>query len=203
MRILRETTLFRRLSVDVAPQIEVALAEIRQAVLAVDWPQGSGTFTVFPERQGNGVKPIKANFVSYLRDRGWLLEYKENITGEKHPGPIDAAKLIDGDRYLALEWETGNISSSHRALNKMVVGIQKKRLVGGVLILPSRKLYKYLTDRIGNYQEIEPYFPVWQSLQVDEGLLIVMEIEHDATSASVPRIPKGTDGWARHQRPRM
>ena len=201
MRILRETTLFRRLSVDVGPQIEVALAEIRQGVLAVDWPQGSGTFTIFPERQGNGVKPIKANFVCYLRDRGWLLEYRENITGEKHPGPIDAAKLIDRDRYLALEWETGNISSSHRALNKMVVGIQKKRLVGGVLILPSRKLYKYLTDRIGNYQEIEPYFSVWQSIQIDEGLLIVMEIEHDTTSSSVPRIPKGTDGWARHQRP--
>ncbi len=203
MRILRETTLFRRLSVDVDSKVDVALAEVRQGVLAVDWPQGSGTFTIFPEEKGNGVKPIKANFVSYLRDRGWLLEYKENITGEKHPGPIDAAKLVDRDRYLALEWETGNISSSHRALNKMVVGIQKKRLVGGVLILPSRKLYKYLTDRIGNYQEIEPYFPVWQNIQIDEGLLIVMEIEHDATSSGVPRIPKGTDGWARHQRPRM
>jgi len=203
MRILRETTLFRSLGIDLGPQIDVALAEIRQAVLAVDWPQGSGTFTIFPERQGNGVKPIKANFVSHLRGCGWLLEYKGNITGERRPGPIDAAKLIGGDRYLALEWETGNISSSHRALNKMVVGIQKKRLVGGVLILPSRKLYKYLTDRIGNYQEIEPYFSVWQDIRIDEGLLIVMEIEHDATSSSVPRIPKGTDGWARHQRPPM
>jgi hypothetical protein len=203
MRILRETTLFRNLSIDIDARVEVALAEIRQGVLAVDWPPGTGTFTIFPEKQGNGVKPIKANFVSYLHDRGWLLEYRENITGERHAGPLDAAKLIDDGRYLALEWETGNISSSHRALNKMVVGIQKKRLVGGVLILPSRKLYQYLTDRIGNYQEIEPYFPVWQSIQIEEGLLIVMEIEHDGTSSSVPRIPKGTDGWARHQRPRM
>ncbi|MCU0915716.1 MAG: restriction endonuclease [Planctomycetes bacterium] len=202
MRILRETTLFRRLRSEIDPLIEAALGDIRQAVLAVDWPQGSGTFTIFPELKGNGVKPIKANFVSYLRDRGWLLEYQENITGEKHPGPIDAAKLIDGGRYIALEWETGNISSSHRALNKMVIGIQKKRLVGGALILPSRKLYKYLTDRIGNYQEIEPYFPVWQNIQIEEGLLIAMEVEHDTTSSTVPRIPKGTDGWARYQRPR-
>lgn len=202
MRILRETVLFRHLSADIDAQVEVALAEIKQAVLAVDWPPGSGTFTIFPERQGNGVKPIKANCMAYLRDRGWSLEYRENITGEKHPGPIDAAKRIEGDRYLALEWETGNISSSHRALNKMVVGIQKKRLVGGVLILPSRQLYQYLTDRIGNYQEIEPYFSVWRDLQIGEGLLMVLEIEHDATSSSVPRIPKGTDGWARHQRRR-
>jgi len=202
MKILRETILFCRLGSDIAPRMEAALAEIRQAIRAVDWPKGSGTFTIVPEKQANGVKPIKANFVSYLRDHGWLLEHKTKITGERRPGPIDAVKSIDGSRYLALEWETGNISSSHRALNKMVVGIQKRRLVGGALILPSRSLYKYLTDRIGNYQEIEPYFSVWQSIQVDEGLLMVLEIEHDDTSSSVPRIPKGTDGWARHQLPK-
>ena len=202
MRILRETTLFRRLGGDVAQRVESALAEVREAIQAVDWPAGTGTFTIVPQKQANGVKPIKANCVSYLTARGWLPEHKMKITGERQPGPIDAVKPIDGGRCLALEWETGNISSSHRALNKMVVGIQKRLLVGGVLILPSRNLYKYLTDRIGNYQEIAPYFSVWQSIRIDEGLLMVLEIEHDGTSSDVPRIPKGTDGWARHQRPK-
>jgi len=201
MKILRETTLFRHLGTSTAPQIETALEEVRQAIRAVDWPKGSGTFSILPQKQANGVKPIKVNFVSYLRDHGWLLEHKMNITGEGHPGPIDAAKQIVESQYFALEWETGNISSSHRALNTMVVGIQKKILVAGVLILPSRSLYKYLTDRIGNYQEIEPYFSVWQRIQVKEGLLMVMEIEHDETSPTVPRIPKGTDGGARRRRP--
>ena len=50
------------------------------------------------------------------------------------------------------------------------------------------------TDRIGSYSEIEPYFPVWRNLQVKEGVLAVIEIEHDALSEGVPVIPKGTDG---------
>jgi hypothetical protein len=100
------------------------------------------------------------------------------------------------DRLFCLEWETGNISSSHRSLNKMALGIMKKILIGGVLILPTREMYQYLTDRIGNFREISPYFPLWRSLNLEEGLLLVIAIEHDAVSSQVPRIKKGTDGRA-------
>jgi len=57
-------------------------------------------------------------------------------------------------------------------------------------------MYRYLTDRVGNYPEIEPYFPLWRALRIEEGLLAVIAIEHDAVSKSVARIPKGTDGRA-------
>jgi hypothetical protein len=57
-------------------------------------------------------------------------------------------------------------------------------------------MYEHLTDRIGSYSEIEPYFPVWRNLKVREGALAVIEIEHDALSPDVPVIPKGTDGRA-------
>ena len=70
------------------------------------------------------------------------------------------------------------------------------KFIGGVLIIPSRAMYFYLTDRIGNYAEIEPYFSMWQSLNVSEGVLAVIEIEHDALSIDVPHITKGTDGRA-------
>jgi hypothetical protein len=119
-----------------------------------------------------------------------------SIASRIKPGPIDAVKkLIDG-RFFAVEWETGNISSSHRALNKMAVGLLDGMLAGGVLILPSRNMYQYLTDRIGNYSEIEPYFPVWRNLTVREGVLAVIEIEHDGVSMDIPPIRKGTDGRA-------
>jgi len=36
--------------------------------------------------------------------------------------------------------------------------------LGTALVLPSRKLYPYLTDRIGNYEELEPYFDVWRAV---------------------------------------
>jgi hypothetical protein len=68
------------------------------------------------------------------------------------------------DRLFCVEWETGNISSSHRAINKMALGILKDILIGGVLILPTRKMYSYLTDRVGNFPELAPY-PNFASLK--------------------------------------
>jgi hypothetical protein len=62
--------------------------------------------------------------------------------------------------------------------------------------LPSRKLYPYLTDRIGNYEELEPYFDVWRSVNINEGFLAIFVVEHDTVDSSVPQITKGTDGRA-------
>ena len=64
------------------------------------------------------------------------------------------------------------------------------------LIVPSRALYSYLTDRVGNIQELEPYLKLWKSIPCKNGILEIVVIEHDATSQEVPRIPKGTDGRA-------
>lgn len=113
----------------------------------------------------------------------------------KKPGKLDAV-LYTGYGPVALERETGNISSSHRALNKMALGLLKGVLACGILVVPSRELYKYLTDRIGNMAELEPYLDLWRSIPCKEGVLEIVAIEHDATSTRVPRIPKSTSGRA-------
>ncbi|MBN2419999.1 MAG: hypothetical protein JXL81_11485 [Deltaproteobacteria bacterium] len=174
--------------------------DIHKAIKSIEWPTGSGSFTLHEEsgkkrREGNGVKPIKLAFMEKLKHLGWNLETPVDIASVKRPGPMDATFPID-DKLFCVEWETGNISSSHRALNKMALGIIKNILIGGILILPTRNMYSYLTDRVGNYPEIEPYFPLWKALQVKEGILAVIAIEHDGVSKDVPRIPKGTDGRA-------
>ena len=172
--------------------------EIDEAIKAVDWPPGSGTFTINPIRTGNGVKPIKISCMQKLSDLGWNVEYRLSIVGLR-PGPIDAVKFLPNGEMMALEWETGNISSSHRAINKMILGMLHGKLTVGVLVLPSRKMYRYLTDRIGNFQELEPYFPVWRNVHLSQGFLRVIEIEHDAESKGCPKVPKGTDGWSKFQ----
>ena len=158
----------------------------------MDWPPGSGKFLIYPESgkkrgEGNGVVPIKKNCIQLLKDKGWVPEQDD----------IDMAKALPDGRHFTLEWETGNISSSHRAVNKMVRGMLEGRYAGGVLVLPTRNLAQYLTDRIGNYEELQGYFKMWASVPVKDGVLAVMRIEHDGTSMKVPRIPKGTDGRAR------
>jgi hypothetical protein len=179
---------------------EMVQNDILKAIKSIEWPLGSGSFTLHEESgkkrgKGNGVKPIKDACMSKLKSFGWKLETSVDIATMKRPGPMDATLQI-GDKLFCIEWETGNISSSHRAINKMALGIIKNVLIGGVLILPTRNMYNYLTDRVGNYPEIEPYFPLWKSLQIKEGLLAIIAIEQDGLSKDIPRIPKGTDGRA-------
>lgn len=130
-----------------------------------------------------------------LRIAGWSLETPLDIATSRRPGKLDAV-FYSQQGPVALEWETGNISSSHRALNKMALGLLKRVLVGGILIVPSRDLYQYLTDRIGNYDELMPYLDLWHAIPCSNGVLEIIVIEHDERSTAVPRIPKGTSGRA-------
>lgn len=173
---------------------------IISSIKSIEWPPGSKSFILYDQPgkkrgQGSGVKPIKEACMLKLKSFGWQLETPVDIATVKRPGPMDATYTV-GDRIFCVEWETGNISSSHRAINKMALGIIKNILIGGILIVPTRKMYRYLTDRVGNFKELEPYFPLWRALNVKEGLLGIIAVEHDAVSKDVPRIKKGTDGRA-------
>lgn len=171
--------------------------DIRQ----IDWPPGSGMFTIYPQSgkkrgEGNGVARIKDGFIERLIAKGWEKELPLDLATRRRPGKLDVVNRV-GTITIALEWETGNISSSHRALNKMALGILKGALQVGLLVVPSRNLYRFLTDRVGNFDELEPYTDLWKSLRIAEGVLEIIVVEQDAESTSVPRIPKGTDGRAR------
>lgn len=171
------------------------------AIESVVHPQDSTTFTIFQEKQANGVLPIKQLFIKYLETKGWSKETVLYIAQRNKPGKIDATYEIskgssDPKTLFAVEWETGNISSSHRALNKMTLGIMRGLLLGGVLIIPTRNLYYFLTDRVGNYEELQPYFDLWKNVKIREGILAVYAVEHDTQSVHVQKIPKGTDGRA-------
>lgn len=175
--------------------------QVRQAIRAVVWPRGSRFFTIHPQTgkrrgEGSGVKPIKDAFVSMLTQRfGWEPEFKLAYHTRRGPGKIDAVKRTPHG-LCAVEWETGNVSSSHRALNKIVLGIQRGQLKAGILVVPTRKLAAFLTDRVGNYEELEPYFDLWGSMPFSDGVVAIAAVEHDRESKRSPRIAKGTDGRA-------
>lgn len=177
------------------PNLKPLLDEIETAIAKVTWPTNNDTFNLNPTPKGNGVKPIKNACMSHLKSKGWELEKRLKMQMEMNPGPVDAVKNYKGLPF-ALEWETGNISSSHRAVNKIVLGMLERAISGGILILPSRNMYKYLTDRVGNFQELKPYFNVWKNFNIKDGFLAIIEIEHDSTDINAPLIPKGRDGWA-------
>jgi restriction endonuclease BamHI len=173
---------------------------LHEAIERIEWPVGQGKFIIYPESgkkrgKGNGVTPIKNGLIEHLRTQGWKSEEPLNIAARKKPGKIDAVLYHDYGA-TALEWETGNISSSHRALNKMCLGLMKGVLISGTFVVPSKELAQFLTDRVGNWEELVPYMELWKSIICENGVLEVVVVEHDGTSMDVPKIPKGTDGRA-------
>ncbi len=204
VRIVEEIVLINSDHYAEPPACVAALKEIRGAVAEVVWPPGASTFTIFPQSgkksgEGNGVVPIRTSFILALERRGWHKEALfplETDPGGAKFGSMDAAKSFGDEPPFLVEWETGNISSSHRALNKMGLGLIAGVISGAVLVVPTRALAQYLTDRIGNLRELMPYLNLWRALPVARGYFGIVAVEQDATSTDVPRITKGTDGRA-------
>lgn len=188
-----------------------ATDEVETAIKAADWPFESGRFSLNPEpivnrrgrhdRHPNGVQPIKIPMIRHLRACHWetetLPELPVGFEGQDvlKTGDLDAL-LLDRNRYVGFEWETGNVSSTHRAINKLLDGITRGSLNGGILALPVRETQRYLTDRVGNFEEIAPYFEFWNRYPVPDGALRIYGVGHDVLDPSVPHIPKGKDGRA-------
>lgn len=175
--------------------------EIESSIQAVKYPDGSDGFYLNNSKKANGVLPIKNGFIAELDNLGWKNEKicDSNIKDRN----FDSSKCLGNSKYFGVEWETGNIASSHRSINRILLAAKDGLIEGGAIILPSREMYRYLTDRVGNFQEIAPYFPVWQDqkyayISRNQCVLIkVFEIEHDGLSPNIPPISKGTDGRAK------
>lgn len=185
--------------------------DVQAAIAAVTWPVGAADFTIYPESgkksgKGNGVRPIKEGFTRELVMRGWTLEHrapksptaKASVKGAL-PGAFDCHLDFDDGvtAPFVVEWETGNISSSHRAINRMALGILRGYVGGGLLVVPTARLSRFLTDRVGNERELAPYHDLWRNWRFQgDAYFGIVAVEHDAESWDVPQIPKGTDGRA-------
>ena len=110
-------------------------------------------------------------------------------------GPIDVYKEFTSTREelkVGLEFETGNISSAHRSLNKLAVGIKHSEIQLAILLMPVKRLSYYLTDRVSNYEELKPYFCL-----VDDYPFIFIGFDVERYSENVPFLPKGNDGMSK------
>ena len=178
----------------------------------------------------NGVVSIKKQFYDHLTTvEGWQkeegldfgqgredLEVPLTLYPSREPyreplgtnfGPFDFATVGPGGIKTVIEWETGNVSSSHRSINKLCVCLNAGIVAAGVVIVPSRPLYRHLTDRIGNIDELSGYLSLWQSMEarVARGLLAITVVEHDAltTDLNFPLLDRGNDGRAEEGRRRL
>ena len=196
MKLAKIEYLIKRGKLPASEERVAIIADLKKAIESVVWPPGSSSFVLNPSTgrgrgEGNGVKPIKEACMLTFSKLGWSIDERKN------PLRLDAIKPLTSKTAFGVEWETGNISSSHRAINRLFLGHRQGVLVGGLLIVPTRSLYHYLTDRVGNFAELELYFDLWKDAAGwKEGVLAIVAVEHDGTDPTVPRISKGTDGRA-------
>ncbi|WP_138509427.1 PDDEXK family nuclease [Maricaulis alexandrii] len=163
--------------------------DVIAAITAVEWPIGSGRFTISPQKDKNGVRPITQQAAKHLANRGWTSQVNWPIDTSKRPAKIDSA-FESQHGLIAFEWETGNVASSHRSMNKICLGLNMGVLAGGILAISSNKLAPYLTDRVGNIGEIERYIPLWTATPCSAGVIEILVVEHDAEDLTTPPIPK-------------
>ncbi|WEN14649.1 hypothetical protein PY254_15655 [Rhodanobacter sp. AS-Z3] len=229
MRWLRTLVLFDKGNVVSSSDWQTLHEAYVRAINRVEHPAGTGRLKLrrkarLPSGQWdrNGVTPLKAQFLrSMVMDEHWQPEGAFDISGPRrspdvrlYPGMAPHEEPITSDfgafdfittapsgTHVAIEWETGNISSSHRSLNKLAIALAAGKIQAGVLILPSRELYEHLTDRIGNIGELSPYLGMWSGLSstVERGLLAVTVVEHDELTddSAHSYLKTGTDGRSR------
>lgn len=228
MKWLRTLILFDQGNVASSEDWQALHESYVRAIGSIDNPFGSGTLclrrkTRLPNGQWarNGVGYLRTRFLEHICEvEGWkpeggvdlkrdreqppirlypsLESYREPITSDF--GGFDLVTEGDNGIQIAIEWETGNISSSHRSMNKLAIALGAGLVQVGVLIVPSRLLYEHLTDRIGNIGELSGYLSMWEGLKstVDRGLLAVTVVEHDELTddPDFPYLKAGNDGRA-------
>lgn len=235
MKWLRTLVLFNEGDVMSSAGWETVHKSYKKAIESIQHPANSGALTIRKKAvrlnskqfDRNGVGYLRSNFLRNMVDvEKWRPEESVDLgrdrqqpairlypTCENYREPITSGfggfdfltTTPDGIR-VAIEWETGNISSSHRSMNKLAIALKTGIIQAGVLILPSRELYVHLTDRIGNISELSGYLEMWESLKatVERGLLAITVVEHDAVSddPGLPYLPTGNDGRAEQGRAR-
>lgn len=229
MKWLRTMVLFDQGNVISSPDWKNLHESYVRAIASIEHPRGSGFLTLrrkvrLPNNQWkrNGVGYLRKEFLAFMRDHeGWVAEsnvalsrdreqpplllypsmeeYREPITSDF--GGFDFMATAANGMRVAIEWETGNISSSHRSMNKLAIALSSGLMEVGVLIVPSRALYEHLTDRIGNIGELSGYLAMWEGLKsvVERGLLAITVVEHDhlTDSEEIEYHAVGGDGRAR------
>lgn len=189
MKITKEA-LIDRGSISMSYTWEIIRHSVQNAINNISWPENQDTFALNPAKKGNGVTIIKPD-KNCLLGHGWIPER----TILPNVGPIDALRIIDGKKFI-LEWETGNIASSYRSMTKLCHAFLKGSIAGAILVIPTKRMGQFLTDRISTLEELKPNFDYWRATSClkSDAILEVWAIEYDSLDASIPLIPKSMSG---------
>lgn len=190
MRIVNEIIALDALPDQSAADLAVLRTDILGGFGKIVWPAGSNKFSINPVKKANGVGPIKDEMMKHLKLNQWVGGVRIGEGSES--GPVDAIKTV-GNLRACFEWETGNIASSCRALLKIMDGLAFGIIDVGFIVVSSKDLARFLTDRIGQYEEFKWSLRMLPRL-FKYGHIEIIVMEFDELDTRVPFIPKQACG---------
>lgn len=175
-----------------------AYQEVEQSIIQNITPGYNEFLLNNSSKHCNGVTPVKEECYRILEEEYHWFREKPLIyfhDDAQKGGPIDVYKeFLEKDNSsfcVGLEFETGNISSAHRSMNKLCVGYLKHELQLAMLMMPVNTMSYFLTDRVANYEELEPYF-----ILLGNYPFIVFGFDADVYCGDIAPLAKGNDGMS-------
>lgn len=150
----------------------------------------------------NGVKPLTNQFRRNMEELGWDSEksfWSKSVDG---PGPVDFAMQLSDGTWFCVEWETGNKSSTNRAVEKLQLGMTDNIISGGILVVAEEEFQKHCTSGIGSFELCKHYIRKWRRHQDGDFFAIIGFTYDELIDFNHPEydtfefIPKGKDGHA-------
>jgi hypothetical protein len=112
----------------------------------------------------------RPEFVSFLKTKGWAMDRRSRNAFDRALGYFDAV-LPGPEKPVVVEWEAGDVSSSHYSMNKLTMFVSSGIISAGVLVVSSRRFYVRSGDRAGNFRELDAYLGLWKSVPCGAGVL--------------------------------
>ena len=114
MKVVREKILIDAGGVRGTQAYSKIHQQILDAISEIVWPQGSSEFTIYPEKNANGMVPIMSAFVEHLIDLGW--HRKRKSPTESPVGPSFRLRFYSVCRKLPTQWVAGPNPASRSGL---------------------------------------------------------------------------------------
>jgi hypothetical protein len=158
-----------------------ALGELYEEVKHVIFSVHVG---ILPEKEKNGVEPIKKMFKDAFVERGWTpevpipLEAREELRGDEDT-KMDFRKVHYNGHGLGVEFQTGYYERPLKDFLRFQKAIQIGMVKVGVLIVLMKDTAYYMSDRIASFETVVDTLKGFGTQAYRDLSLVVFGVAHD------------------------
>lgn len=152
-------------------------AEVRDVIFRV-------RVAIAPQKEANGVEPVKRMFRDEFVARGWMpevpipLEARDELIGEEDT-KMDFRKVHYNGQGLGVEFQTGYYERPLKDFLRFQKAIQINMIKVGILIVLMKEMAYYMSDRIASFESVVDTLKGFGAEAYRDLSLVVFGVCHD------------------------